>query len=827
MNPIHYSLCLEPDLNDFTFKGTVEIQFSVSNPAAVVSLDALDLQVHGCSFRENGTFEPCPFQMHTDKETLEITPPAEISEPLLLKIDFTGEINDKLAGFYRSGYGPEEDRKFIAVTQFQEDDARRAFPCLDHPSKKATFDIEIVLDESLVAISNEAIKKTEPAAGGKKRVSFYRTPKMSTYLLFFGIGDFKIKTHAEDPRVRVVALPDREAYTDYGLDFGEKSLRFCEDYFDIPYPLKKMDLIAIPDFAFGAMENWGAITFRENLLLYYPGTTSKAGEERIREVTAHEIVHQWFGDLVTPSDWKYLWLNESFATYFGFGVVDHYYPEWDTWDQFLNTQTLTALKRDSLNETFPIELPGGETVAINMATAPLIYNKGGSILRQIEGYIGTENFREGLRDFLRKHEYDCAASHHLWEAFERASETPIVQMMKGWIEQPGFPLIEADRDGDRLIFTQKRFTYLPNDSDHTWQIPLTVRTFDRSGESKTRTTLLDDKTGSLDIGEDVAAYKINDGQTGFFRTKYLEVSNRDALGKLILQKKLPAVDRWGVEQDLFALVMSGDVSMEDYLRFIENYQSEDAFLPLSSIAGNLLHAYLVLNNGLKQRVATLGKSFLEAALERFGYEPAAGEPHTRSVLRDRIIGHALLYGSKKAEAFAQNQVRLLRAGQTVHPDIQKSMMQAAAQIEGENAYEWFVDRFKKAESEHERMNVLIALGCFKERKTLEKALRFTFDAVPARNKFIPIASAAANPNAQSYMWEWYLAHREELETFHPLLYERVIDAIIPVCGLGAPDDVKTFFTGYIDEHAYLKDTVRMSLERLEVNVRLRGADPNN
>ncbi len=822
MNPVNYKLRLAPNLKNFTFSGTTEIHFVTVEPIETIYLNALELTIHQCSIRKNNTFVSCPFQLDGDNESLEISLPGVTSGTLQLKIDYTGQINDKLAGFYRSSYGPEEARNYIAVTQFEESDARRAFPCLDHPRHKATFDIEIVSDENLVAISNAPVKKLASYSEGKTGVRFQQTPKMSTYLVFFGVGDFNVTEDTTDSRVRIVTIPGRENYRRYGLEFGTKALRFCEDYFNIPYPLPKLDLIAVPDFAFGAMENWGAITFRENLLLYYPGITSRAGEERICEVIAHEIVHQWFGNLVTPSDWRYLWLNESFATYFGFGVVAHYHPEWDTWDQFLDSMTDTALERDSLNKTFSVEIPSGEHVVINTATAPIIYNKGGSILRQVEGYIGAENFKEGLRDYLNKHSYGCAASHHLWEAFERVSEKPIVEMMKGWIENPGLPLLQVKRDGGNLVITQKRFTYLPNESDHTWLIPISVRTIDDSGNCKTFTTLLENKTTLVHIGSDTVAYKVNDGQTGFYRTKYLDRGNLDALGKLILQKKLSATNRWGIENDLFALVRSGDMSIGNYFEFLANYQNEAAFLPLSSIADNLFHAYLIFEGDLKQQAASIGKSLLEGVLDNIGYEPNPAEGHTLTVLRDRIIWHALVYGSREAQTFAQKQVNKLLGNQRLHPDIQKSIMQAGALLEGKKAYGWLEKRFQISESEHESMNLLMAIGCFTEKEVVKKALRFALDNVPPRNKFIPIMSASGNPYAIPFMWDWYLAHKEKLETFHPLLYERVIAAIIPICGLKDPNAVEAFFTDYIKEHAELKDTIQMSLERLAINVHLKN-----
>ncbi|MGD9044125.1 MAG: M1 family metallopeptidase, partial [Desulfobacterales bacterium] len=333
--PQNYQIHLVPDLDKFTFAGNVTLSVEAKTAIEELCLNILELTIFSCGVELNADFVDCAFETDEEKEELKIVLPQKMEGAIRIKIRYEGQINDKMAGFYRSQYISSETTKHIAVTQFEESDARRAFPCMDHPAKKATFDIIMDVDKDLVAISNGAVSEETPLDDGKKRVIFEQTPKMSTYLVFLGVGEFEITPDTEDPRVRAVTLPGMKSYAEFGLVFGRKSLAFSEDYYGIPYPLPKMDLIAIPDFAFGAMENWGAITFRENLLLHYPDITSKSGEERIFEVIAHEIAHQWFGNLVTPSDWKYLWLNESFATYFGYGVVDHYYPQWETWHQFL------------------------------------------------------------------------------------------------------------------------------------------------------------------------------------------------------------------------------------------------------------------------------------------------------------------------------------------------------------------------------------------------------------------------------------------------------------------------------------------------------------
>ncbi|MFZ0724851.1 MAG: M1 family aminopeptidase, partial [Desulfobacterales bacterium] len=592
-------------------------------------------------------------------------------------------------------------------------------------------------------------------------------------------------------------------------------------YYRIPYPLPKMDLIAIPDFAFGAMENWGAITFRENLLLHYPDMTSRAAEERICEVIAHEIAHQWFGNLVTPSDWRYLWLNESFATFFGFGVVDYYHPEWGIWEQFIGSQTESALVRDGLHETFAIEIPGGEHIVINTSTAPIIYSKGGSILRQVLGFIGPELFRDGLHRYLEAHAYGNAASRQLWEAFESSSEKPVTRMMKSWVEQPGYPLVSVERHDGRLHLQQQRFTYLPNTSEQLWDLPITVRLVDRRGAQRTVGDLMAGKSAVIELPADTAAYKINVDQTGFYRVRYLNPEDLKTLGEKVRDKSLATEDRWGLQNDVYALVRSGADRIESYLDFLEYYRDEEAFLPLSSISDHLFQAARILSGTIAERLKGRGRTLLGRALAAIGLAPQSGEPFTASLLRDHIMLPAAVFGAEEVIAFAEKQFARLTSGAAVHPDILKSTLQIGALTGAQPVLAWLQQRFRSTISEHERLNILAALGWFGDKAVLEDALRFALDEVPDRNKFIPIVAATANPHAVGHLWDWYLAHLPELEAFHPLLYERVIAAIVPTAGVERPASVVAFFRKYVADRPQTGDVVRLALEHLEINLRMR------
>jgi len=820
--PVNYKIHLAPDLVNFSFSGKCDFHCEASEPISEVSLNLLEIAIWSCRLWQPDQWVNCAFKVDPANEKVIIYLPAPMAGNIKLKIAYRGLINDNMAGFYRSRYTYQEQTRYIAVTQFEESDARRAFPCMDHPVCKATFDIIMDIDQHLVAISNTAVQKEEGLDNGKKRVTFEQTPKMSTYLVFFGVGEFDISPDDQDQRVRAVTLPGMKQFARFGTEFGRKSLSFSESYYAIDYPLPKMDLIAIPDFAFGAMENWGAITFRENLLLHYPGVTSISGEERICEVIAHEIAHQWFGNLVTPSDWRYLWLNESFATYFGYGVVDHYYPQWKTWQQFLRNQTGTAMARDGLQETFAIEIPGGDHVVINASTAPIIYNKGGSILRQIQGYIGDDDFKNGLRHYLKTHEYGCASSHHLWESFETVSRQPISAVMKSWIEQPGFPMITVERRGNQLALTQQRFTYLPNNSDQQWLVPITIDLFAKTGAARSLSLLLDDIEQTIDLDEDIVAYKVNHRQTGFYRVKYIDQKNIDELGRRVREKSLAPEDRWGLQNDLYALVKRGAASLDEYLNFLSFYGREDAFLPLAGIAENLYAAYLVMDADRRQKIASLAVPKFEAILARIGYVPTPDEDHPTAMLRDQIIWDAALYGSRSILDFIHDQFGALINGRAVHPDIMKSVMQAGALSGDEQVFDWFEQRLKASQIEHERMTILTAIGCFKDAGLIKKTQRYILDSVPARNKFIPVVALCANPHAIGLMWDWYVSNLEQIEQFHPILYERVVAAIVPTAGLQRADEVKAFFAEYRTKKNKAQDVINLSLERLEINLRMRN-----
>ncbi len=818
--PSLYRLSITPDLDCGEFDGQVEIHWQAGAPLDVLQLNVLELAVWRCTLVDGEDRQECAFSIDPAAELLTVRLPGLRTGPLVLQIAYRGRITDRMVGFYRSRYTGAAGSGVMAVTQFQESDARRALPCLDRPDAKAVFEIAMTTPGGLTALANQPATRETVMAGGRRNVMFAPTPRMSTYLVFFGLGPFELTADQADPRVRIATLPGHRERGRFGLGLGRQALAHCENYFGIAYPLEKLDLIGVPDFAFGAMENWGAITFRENLLLHDALTTSRQAEVRIAEVIAHEIVHQWFGNLVTPEDWKYLWLNESFATYGAYRIIDDLRPDWDAWSQFVQGQTAAALERDGLRGTPSIEIPGGDHVVINTGTAPIIYSKGGSLLRQVEDYIGPENFRSGMHRYLTDHAYGCAASRHLWEAFEAVSTRPVLAMVQSWVSQPGHPVVTVRRQGDELVLEQRRFTYLPLETDQCWPIPLTVAAFDPEG-GRTRLELyFDARHSRLPLPANTAAFKLNDGHRGFYRVDYAAAVDLERLGPLFAAGRLDAADRWGLQDDLFALVRAGAAGVDTYLNWLGHYAGETALLPLLGIVANLRLCLATTTGARQHAVAAIAGRTAGAALDRFGLEPRPQETLATAVLREQMIWLGLICGDAGMSGRMGPVVERVLSGAALHPDLIQSSYQAAAYLAGAEALVCFRDRLEKTDSEHERLAVLTAMGAFSDWSVAQAALETVLAKVPERNRFVPVVAAAFNPALAGRLWPWFLENRPRLEAMHPLLYERVLVSVMAVPGLACPGEVHRFVRDYTAERPALASVVEMGLERLAINQRM-------
>ncbi len=489
IEPERYRIEIEPDVASATFSGTVGIDAVVLETADTIVLNAAELAISDVEVvTADGTSVGCAVSFDDELEQVTFTPPAPLPPgPCTVSCRFSGTLNDKLRGFYRSTYtGPDGELQTMATTQFESVDARRAFPCFDEPDRKAVFEITLVVEPDVDAISNSPVVGIDDV-GGKRRIRFSPTMKMSTYLVAFVIGKLEMSETVDVDGVplRVVCTPGKLPLAEFALEVGAFALRFFTEYFNIPYPGEKVDLVAIPDFAAGAMENLGCITFRDTALLVDKAEAARAELERVADVIAHELAHMWFGDLVTMGWWEGIWLNEAFATFMEMLCVDAFRPSWDRWIGFAPSRE-AALAVDALHLTRPIEYPVGPPKEAEGMFDVLTYEKGCGVLRMLEQHIGADVFRDGVRTYLKAHAYGNTVTSDLWDALEDASGAPVRDVMDTFILQGGHPLVSLH--GDTL--SQQPFSLGPVPEGATssigkeWRVPVAVRALPDGGRAR-------------------------------------------------------------------------------------------------------------------------------------------------------------------------------------------------------------------------------------------------------------------------------------------------------------------------------------------------------
>ncbi len=530
----------------------------------------------------------------------------------------------------------------------------------------------------------------------------------------------------------------------------------------------------------------------------------------------------WFGNLVSPADWKYLWLNESFATYFTTVITDHYYPEWRLWDDFVIGTTLVGMERDSFTGTVPIELPGEQVAQIDASSAPLIYSKGAAIIRMLAAYLGEEKLKEGINHFLNQYQFDSVASQDYWAAFERATDEPVEQFAESWIYQQGYPIVTARLDEDVLLLTQERFTFSRQASEQRWIIPINVNFYLEDGRVEQRDALLTEAHLTMSAPAGISAFKLNVGQAGFYRVVY-EQAMLDRLGGMIQVRALSAVDSFGVENDLFARVRRGDYGVDDYLDFVERYFGrETRYLPLLDIADNLMMLHL-FSERRREQVSQIGRRLLDGALQELGLAPEADEEAQTTKLREAVLWPAFVFGCEAVQAFGETQFASLLTGHAVHADVLSSVLKIGAAT-NDRAPAYFLDKLQSADvSETEKLAVLLALACFQEEGKLRQALDWNMDFVPKKNRAYLLGRMATNPAAVDFLWSWFVARFEELKQLHPMHLRRVIANVVPACGIGYEDEVKTFLGRFVEADESALGVVNLTLDRLALYTRLTRA----
>jgi puromycin-sensitive aminopeptidase len=822
VRPVRYELRLEPDLSGAVFHGLVMIVVTVDRPTDVIVCNALELAIESAVVEDAaGQRQPASITLDEPLQRCTLT----VARPLvpgewLLHIGFRGTLNDKLRGFYKSTYKDRDGKaQPLAATQFEATDARRAFPCWDEPDFKAVFSTTLVIDSALTAVSNSAVL-SETQERGKTVVLFADTMKMSTYLVAFVVGRMEASdlTLVGKTPLRLWTVPGKKHLTPFGQEIATASLQFFERYYDIPYPADKLDLLAIPDFASGAMENLGAITFRETALLVDPTSATHGELERVADVVAHENAHMWFGDLVTMSWWNGLWLNEAFATFMEMLAVDAWKPEWKRWDTF-GVARAAALSVDGLHSTRPIEYAVRAPKDAEAMFDVLTYEKGASVLRMLEQYIGPTVFRDGVRNYLRSHAYGNADTKDLWISLGNAARQEVPALMDGWIFQPGYPIVSAELTESELLLTQQRFTYLPNAAAGLWQVPVQLRI--QAGEkTETRRLLLVRDEERLACPEGTRFVVANEGGHGFYRIHY---------GPLLLERLLEGletlapIERFNLVNDAWASTVAGLMPLPAYLDLTARFTTERD----KNVWAVLIDSFAFLNRIIDPSDRPLLEAFVRIrvrpATSAVGWTPQPGESELTKQLRSELIsalgrlGNDAQTQARAAELYATAR----KAAAAVDPNLLPALVAIQAFTGDAARYDEFAARFKTAATPQEERRYLFALAQFRQPVLLDRTLAKTLDGeIRVQDAPFMVSAVMHNVYGRELGWSFVKTNWDALDRRFPKQgLRRVCGGITGLCKPELERDVRQFFDSRkIDLGG---KTLDQYLEQLRIGVSFR------
>jgi len=777
--PVNYALEITPNIKDFTFAGIEEIAIEVKNPTNVITLNSVCIDIKNVSYAAEGQgfTEGVQISYAEADETATFTFPEELRPGKgFLTLDFTGELNDKMKGFYRSKYfSPEGEERYGACTQFEATDARQAFPCWDEPAVKATFDITLIVPEDRVALSNMPVKSevTLESLPVKKKIAFERTPIMSTYLLAFIVGEYDYIEDTDDDgvKVRVYTPVGKKVQGSFALEVAVKTLPFYNKYFKVPYPLPKIDLIAIADFAAGAMENWGLVTYRETALLIDPENSSSAAKQWVALVVGHELAHQWFGNLVTMEWWTHLWLNEGFASWIEYLCVDHCFPEYDIWTQFASNDYTRALELDALRNSHPIEVPVGHPSEVDEIFDTISYSKGASVIRMLHDFIGDEDYAKGMNVYLTRHKYKNTFTEDLWAALGEASGKPVHDIMTTWTKQMGFPVLSVSekKDGTNrtLTISQRKFCA---DGDSTgdvslWMVPVSVSTAS-SPEKAVHKFVLDSKDITVTI-ENVDPndwLKINVGSVGFYRTQYSS-EMLESLLVAIRDKSLPPRDRLGLQNDLFALARAGVASTVDALKVAQAFVNETNYTVWSDLSTNLSVISICLQyTDFHESFKAFQRQLFGSVAERLGWDPKDGEGHLDAMLRSLVIGKMGRTGHQPTIDEAKKRFAAHCGGTNALPADLRAPVYVTVLSSGDQAtYDELLKLFRSADLHEEKVRIMRSLGTIKEDSLKQKVLEFAMsDEIRSQDTVFAIAGVTGSAEGRELAWNFVRANWTEL-----------------------------------------------------------------
>ena len=771
--PSHYELTLTPDLGDASFAGHVVADVAVVEPVSEIVLNTAELTLRDVTlFNSDG--QRLQATVDTDeaaeRSTLHLDGTAA-EGAWKLDISFDGILNDDLRGFYRSVYtDPNGVEKTIATTQFEATEARRAFPCWDEPDLKATYGVTLIVDDGQTAISNGAEAERTDLGDGKVAVRFVDTIKMSTYLVAFIVGELDVTDpiDVDGNPLRIVYPPGKGNLTGFALDAAAHSLRYYAEYYDIPYPGGKMDKIAIPDFAWGAMENMGAVTYRETALLVDPRKATQTEMMRVAEVIAHEIAHMWFGDLVTMKWWNGIWLNEAFATFASMKCIDAYRPDWKLWLTF-SSDRVHSMETDALAATRPIEIPVASPEEANAMFDSLTYEKGASVLRMLEQYLGEEAFRLGVSNYLKENAYGNTDGDDLWSALAVASGEPVKEIMDTWIFQGGFPLVGVEGEPGDYTLTQHQFRYL-GESDQRWKLPVVVR----SSEGEQR-MLIEGERASVAAGDDLV---VNAGADGFYRVAYspeLRAGLRERLSTLSGEERYAAIS------DAWADVLKGGSDAADYLRLVAGLGSEPEVDVWQRILAGLAELDRIAPPDARPALQAFVRDLVADKADAMGWQPAGGEDDRSRKLRGTLI---TALGNLGDDPETQTKARLVfEESRSAEGVVDAEVANAALSVVAANGdyedFERFLEISDGSDVPQEVVKYLRAATSVPDRVAAEKLFQMVLDGdIRRQDAFWVVALMLGQQETGPRVWELMKENWDAmLEQIPPATGRRILELI--------------------------------------------------
>lgn len=811
---------LAPDLDACTFAGTAVVTVEVQETTTEIVLNASELTIDEVFLRSTDGVRheiECQLEAASERAIMRTHNPISPGQ-YLLHMQYRGELNSKLKGFYRSSFTDiDGNEHVIATTQMEPADARRAFPCWDEPDLKATFAISLIVAETVPAYSNGPEISSTSLGDGRKRVEFAETIPMSTYLVAFVVGalDATAPVDVDGVALRVIHVPGKAHLTSYALEVGAFCLRWFSDYYGIPYPETKCDLIAIPDFAAGAMENLGAITFRETALLVDPDAVTRGELERVADVVAHELAHMWFGDLVTMKWWNGLWLNEAFATFMELAAVDAFRPAWKRWVSFTNERS-AAFAVDSLAETRAIEFPVHSPDDAEAMFDVLTYQKGGSVLRMLEQYLGAESFRKGIQLYLTRHAHGNAETTDLWDAIEDATGEPVRSIMDSWIFQGGYPLVSVERKGSTLTLSQQRFRFIPDPTDCSeWKIPAVLRV-----DGKDLRVLLEGPRTDIEVG-DANDVVVNAGGHGFYRVRYSPSLRQGLAGKA--QGELSPVERAIMIDDTWSAVLADDTPASDFLEFAKSFADETDRTVWVTLASPLGAIERIVETGARSRFHALVRELVGPAQHRLGWEPNDDEDELTRQLRGTLIATLGITGDDvgiQRRARAAHEAYLYDPA-SVDPNVAAASLGVVASVGTPDDYEVFFDRYRSSQSPQESIRYLHALGGFPQLDLAERTLGLCLSPM-VRSQDAPFVVMAllANREAGPTAWEFVKQNWDAIcERYPDSAIPRMLGGVVAL----STEELASDVTAFLSEHPVPQapKTIDQHLERLRVNVAFR------